>query len=82
MWKISKDNLDKFLIGALVVILIGHYADFFPLDLDRALLIFFTSVATFPVLISAWQALRNKKITSGLLAAVALAFSILPSLPI
>ena len=59
------------------MILIGHYTGFFSVDWDRALLIFFTSVAAFPVLISAWQALRNKKITIDLLAAVALAVSIL-----
>ena len=64
-------------MGVLVLILIGHYANFFSIDLDRALLIFFTSVATFPVLVSAWQALKNRKITIDLLAAVALAVSIL-----
>jgi Cd2+/Zn2+-exporting ATPase len=77
MWKINRVNLDKFLVGALVLILIGHFAGFFSLDLDRALLIFFTSVATFPVLISAFQALKNKKITIDLLASVALAVSII-----
>jgi Cd2+/Zn2+-exporting ATPase len=77
MGRINKTNLDKFLVGILVVILIGHYADFFSLDLDRALLIFFTSVATFPVLISAFQALKNRKITIDLLASVALAVSII-----
>ncbi|MFH1183178.1 MAG: cation-translocating P-type ATPase [Candidatus Moraniibacteriota bacterium] len=77
MGRINKTNLDKFLIGALVLILIGHYANFFSLDLDRALLIFFTSMATFPVLISAFQALKNRKITIDLLASVALVVSIL-----
>jgi len=72
----NKINLDKFLVGILVLILIGHYAGFLPLGLDQVLLIFFASFAVFPVLISAFQSLKNKKITIDLLASVALAVSI------
>jgi len=72
----NKINLDKFLVGILVLILIGHYAGFLPSGLDQVLLIFFASFAVFPVLISAFQSLKNKKITIDLLASVALAVSI------
>src|SRR5665647_929647 len=77
MGTMNRTNFDKFLVGILVLVLIGHYTNLYSVDLDRTLLIFFTSIATFPVLISAFQALRNKKITIDLLASVALAVSII-----
>jgi Cd2+/Zn2+-exporting ATPase len=76
MGTMNRTNFDKFLVGILVLVLIGHYTNLYSVDLDRAFLIFFTSIATFPVLVSAFQALRNRKITIDLLASVALAVSI------
>lgn len=74
---IQFDKFDRFLLGALVLVLLNHYAKFLPKSIDFVLLIFFASSATLPVLHSAYQALKNKKITVDLLAGVALLVSLL-----
>lgn len=70
-------KLDKFLFVALAAVLVLHYSHFVSRLIDSALLTFFASIATLPVLFSAYQALKNKKITVDLLASVALAVSLL-----
>ncbi len=68
---------DKFLLGVLVLVLILHYTRLISHSMDQGILAFFASVATLPVLHSAYLSLKNKKITVDLLAAVALAVSLL-----
>jgi heavy metal translocating P-type ATPase len=68
---------DKLLLGALLVVLILHYGKLVSISTDNVLLTFFASVATLPVLYSAYQSLKNKKINVDLLAGVALVVSIL-----
>ncbi|MFA7319566.1 MAG: cation-translocating P-type ATPase [Parcubacteria group bacterium] len=70
-------KLDQFLLGALAVVLVLHYSHFFARSINEALLTFFASIATLPVLYSAYQSLKKKKITVDLLASVALAVSLL-----
>jgi len=77
MKKIKFQNFDKFLLAALTVVLIGHYAKIIPVKTDEVLLTFFASIAALPVLVSAYKSLKNKKITVDLLASVALIVSIL-----
>lgn len=75
--KIQFMSSDKFLLGALVAVLISHYGRFTPHSTDEVLLTFFASIATLPVLYSAYQSLKNRKITVDLLAGVALSVSLL-----
>jgi len=70
-------KLDQFLLGALAIVLVLHYSHFFARSVDEVLLTFFASIATLPVLHSAYQSLKKKKITVDLLASVALAVSLL-----
>ena len=70
-------KVDRFLFGALVLVLVSHYSRFTPSSMDQVLLTFFASVATLPVLYSAYQSLKNKKISVDLLASVALVVSLL-----
>lgn len=70
-------KVDQFLLAAFVVALILHYSHFTPPAIDSAMLTFFASIGTLPVLYSAYQSLKKKKITVDLLASVALIVSIL-----
>ncbi len=70
-------GLDKFLLGTLFVVLILHYSHFVSDSLDAVFLTFFASIATLPILYSAYQSLKKKKITVDLLAGVALTVSLL-----
>ncbi len=75
--KIQLIKLDKFLLLALSLVLFLHYGKLASESIDHTLLTFFASIATLPVLYSAYQALRNRKITVDLLAGIALAVSLL-----
>lgn len=77
MKKIKNIRLDYFLLVALAAIILGHYLNITPDKLDDPLLIFFASVATFPILVSAYKSLRDKKISVDLLASVALIVSLI-----
>ncbi len=68
---------DHFLLGALLVVLLLHYGNFLSQSIDFVLITFFASIATVPVLYSAYQSLKNRKINVDLLAGVALSVSIL-----
>jgi len=77
MKKIKIINLDRFLIGALTIILLGHYSDIVPNNIDKFFLTFFASIATLPVLASAYQSIKNKKVSVDLLASIALVVSLI-----
>jgi heavy metal translocating P-type ATPase len=77
MKKIKFIKFDKFLLVVIAIILVGHYAKIIPLKVDEFFLTFFASIATLPVLLSAYRSLRQKKVTVDLLASVALVVSIL-----
>jgi P-type Cu+ transporter len=77
MKKIKFIYFDKFLLASLALVLAGHYTKLIPFKTDDALLTFFASIATLPVLLSAYRSLKSKKITVDLLAGVALLVSIL-----
>jgi len=68
---------DHFLLGALLVVLLLHYGHVLSQSIDFVLITFFASIATVPVLYSAYQSLKNRKINVDLLAGVALSVSIL-----
>lgn len=68
---------DKILLVVLAVILAVHYARIVPSSIDSGLLIFFASLATLPVLLSALRSLKNRKISVDLLAGIALVVSLL-----
>lgn len=75
--KIQLIKSDKFLLGALLIVLFLHYGKFISQSTDFALITFFASVATVPVLYSAYQSLKKGKINVDLLAGVALTVSLL-----
>lgn len=77
MKKIKNFNLDRFLLFSLSAILILHYAKLVSAAADQALLTFFASVATLPVILSAFYSVRQKKISIDLLASIALVASLL-----
>ncbi|MCX6763387.1 MAG: cation-translocating P-type ATPase [Candidatus Moranbacteria bacterium] len=77
MKKIKFINLDKFLLVALAVVLVLHYSTLIPDNFDNIILIFFASIATFPVLVSAFNSIKKKKISIDLLASIALVVSLL-----
>lgn len=79
MKKIKFLPFDKFLLAALTAVIVGHYAKTTPIKTDEVLLTFFASIATLPVLWSAYRSLKNKKVSVDLLASVALVVSILNS---
>ena len=68
---------DKFLLSALLIVLVLHYSHLAPVSIDYVLLTFFASVATLPVMYSAYLSLKNRKINVDLLAGVALTVSLL-----
>jgi P-type Cu+ transporter len=68
---------DKSLLSLLLVVLIIHYSGFASKSIDFVLLTFFASIATAPVLYSAYQSLKNRKVTVDLLAGVSLVVSLL-----
>ncbi len=68
---------DKFLLFSLLIVLLLHYSKLSSLSIDFVLLTFFASIATLPVLYSAYQSLKNKKVSVDLLAGVALMVSLL-----
>lgn len=61
----------------LAAVLLIHYSRFIPLTLDYSIIIIISYLATLPVLISALQALKNKKISVDLLASIALIASLI-----
>ncbi|MEI7890968.1 MAG: cation-translocating P-type ATPase [bacterium] len=75
--KIQFIKSDKFLLGSLFVVLVLHYGKLVSASIDFSLLAFFASIATLPVLYSAYESLRKKKINVDLLAGVALTVSLL-----
>ncbi len=75
--KIKLLNFDYFLLVSLVIILAGHYSKFVPEKFDDFFLTFFSCIATLPVMVSAYKAVKNKKISVDLLASIALAVSLL-----
>lgn len=75
--KLGLTHYDNFLLVALVVVLILHYAKITRVSVDEFMLTFFGSIATLPVLISAFQSIKNKKVSVDLLASVALMVSLL-----
>lgn len=75
--KAIKLQLDYFLLVVLTIILLGHYSRLMPGNFDDFLLTFFASVATLPVLVSAYRSIKNKKISVDLLASIALVVSLL-----
>ena len=70
-------DLDPILLVVLVIILIVHYLNFFPSDLDDFVLTLVALIATLPVVWSAIKALKEKHIGIDLLASIALVFSLL-----
>jgi heavy metal translocating P-type ATPase len=80
MLKISeflKKYTDKALIVVLTLTLFAHYLKFTTGIVDEGLLLIVAGAATLPVLGSAWESLRNRKINVDLLAGVALLVSLL-----
>lgn len=65
-------NLDKIIFAALAVLLIFQYFPFLPRNIIEILLFLVSAIATLPVILSAIEAIRNKKISVDLLASVAL----------
>ncbi len=68
---------DKILFAVLAILLSLHYVSLIPQTVDQTLLILVSSIATLPVLWSALQSFRNKKISIDLLASIALVASLL-----
>ncbi len=77
IFKTELPKSDVFLLIFLLIVLAFHYLGVFPFLFDSALLAFFASIATLPVMLSAYRALKNKKITVDLLASLALVVSML-----
>jgi heavy metal translocating P-type ATPase len=76
MEKIRSIKADKFLLSLLLAVLVSHYAGLASDSFDFVLLTFFASIATVPVLYSAYLSLKDKKISVDLLAGVALVVSL------
>lgn len=70
-------SYDKVLLAVFVLILIGHYLEITPHNWDDLFLVFFASVGTLPVILSAIRAVKNRKISIDLLAGIALVFALL-----
>ena len=68
---------DKVLLGVLMVVLVLHYGRLIQSSVSEDALIVVSCIATIPVLASAWQSIRNKKVSVDLLAGVALMVSLL-----
>jgi Cd2+/Zn2+-exporting ATPase len=77
MERVKKINFDRFLLIALAIVLSLHYAKLASPRIDDFFLTFFASIATLPVLFSAFRSLKNKKISVDLLASIALIVSLL-----
>ncbi len=77
MRKIKLLHFNYFLLISLGLILAGHYSRLVPKKFDDFFLIFFSCIATLPVLVSAYKSLRNKKISVDLLASIALVVSLI-----
>ena len=75
--KIRSIGFDKPLLFVLAAVLASHYANIIPASVGDAVLGVLAGIATFPVLMSAIAALREKRITVDLLASVALLVSLL-----
>jgi heavy metal translocating P-type ATPase len=70
-------HYDKFLVAFLAIVLALHYTGIISPVVDEFILTFFSSIATLPVFLSAYQSLKNKKVNIDLLASVALIVSLL-----
>lgn len=68
---------DKFLLIALLAVLVLHYSQIITPVVDNFLITFSASIATLPVLVSAFQAIKNKKVNIDLLAGIALVVSLI-----
>jgi P-type E1-E2 ATPase len=77
MKKFKFFSYDKILLIIFIIILSGHYSNITPRSWDDLFLVFFASVGTLPVILSALKALKNKKVSIDLLASVALVFALL-----
>ncbi|MBI4993714.1 cation-translocating P-type ATPase [Candidatus Wolfebacteria bacterium] len=69
-------NRDYILIFNLAIFLFLHYFKIIPEKLDEIFLIFLSSLATLPVILSALKSIKNKKISVDLLASIALMASL------
>lgn len=70
-------RIDAYLLFLLTVGLFFHYLQIIPANVDTYFLIALSIVGTVPILISAFAALRNRKISVDLLASIALVASLL-----
>ena len=75
--KTDLPKTDVVLLIFLLIVLAFHYLGLFSYLVDSSILAFFASVATLPVIFSAYRSLKNKKITVDLLASIALVVSML-----
>jgi len=75
--KISPLHFNLFLFVILIVFLISSYLNFFTFYFWHILLLSIGVLATLPVVISAFKALENRKVSVDLLAAVALLVSLI-----
>lgn len=76
-FKTDLPKTDVVLLIFLLIVLAFHYLGLFSYLVDSSMLAFFASVATLPVIFSAYRSLKNKKITVDLLASIALIVSML-----
>ncbi|MDP3997922.1 MAG: cation-translocating P-type ATPase [Candidatus Andersenbacteria bacterium] len=77
MRRINWKRIDKYLAATLVAVLVNYYLGFLPREFNETVLVAIAGLATFPVVVSAWQALKRREITVDLLASVALVASLL-----
>ena len=68
---------DRFLLGALAFFLLVHYARVFPETINNYILLALSVIGSLPVLVSAFNALKTRKISVDLLASIALVASLL-----
>lgn len=68
---------DRILLAVLCILLALHYAGLIPVLWDETLLFSVSIVGTLPVILSAFRALRERKISVDLLASIALIASLL-----
>ncbi len=70
-------RVDKYLLALLVLVLLAHYAGLWPSAADGEILFVVSVIGTVPVLWSAMNSLKNRKISVDLLASIALVASLM-----